>query len=216
MTARVRPDRVGLLVTITNSLTTRGCRSGGPRADAGAAGLLELLYACCLHSSEAVGLKVHEANLEAGYVTVLGKGGKERVPLGQHARDAITEYLAGERPRLLAGRRCLAVPARGRAAAVTPDRLGAGPHAGPRGSGRGARPAAPAEAHVRHPSPRRRRRPARCPGAPRARRHRDDPGSIPTSLPSGCAPSTAAITRAPRHHFEIRPPRIRMAERADI
>src|SRR5262249_1287487 len=67
--------------------------------------LLELLYACGLRVSEAVGLKVHEANLEAGYVTVIGKGGKERVvPLGPHARDAILEYLAGERPRLLRGK----------------------------------------------------------------------------------------------------------------
>jgi integrase/recombinase XerD len=67
--------------------------------------LLELLYACGLRVSEAVGLKVHEVNLEAGYVTVLGKGGKERVvPLGQHAREAIVEYLGGERPRLLRGK----------------------------------------------------------------------------------------------------------------
>jgi integrase/recombinase XerD len=67
--------------------------------------LLELLYASGLRVSEAVGLKVHEANLEAGYVTVLGKGGKERVvPLGQHARDAVLAYLGGERPRLLRGK----------------------------------------------------------------------------------------------------------------
>ena len=66
--------------------------------------LLELLYASGLRVSEAVALKVHEVNLEAGYVTVLGKGGKERVvPMGQHARDAVTEYLGGERPRLLHG-----------------------------------------------------------------------------------------------------------------
>jgi integrase/recombinase XerD len=70
--------------------------------------LLELLYACGLRVSEAVGLKTHEANLEAGYVTVIGKGGKERVvPLGQHARDAIVQYLGGERPRLLRGKASL-------------------------------------------------------------------------------------------------------------
>ncbi len=67
--------------------------------------LLELLYACGLRVSEAVALKVHELNLEAGFVTVLGKGNKERVvPLGQHAREAVVEYLAGERPRLLRGK----------------------------------------------------------------------------------------------------------------
>jgi integrase/recombinase XerD len=67
--------------------------------------LLELLYASGLRVSEAVALKVHEVNLEAGYVTVLGKGGKERVvPMGQHAQDAVLEYLGGERPRLLRGK----------------------------------------------------------------------------------------------------------------
>jgi integrase/recombinase XerD len=67
--------------------------------------LLELLYASGLRVSEAVALEVHNVNLEAGYATVLGKGGKERVvPLGQHAREAIIEYLGGERPRLLRGR----------------------------------------------------------------------------------------------------------------
>jgi integrase/recombinase XerD len=67
--------------------------------------LLELLYACGLRVSEVIGLEVHQVNLEAGFVTVLGKGGKQRVvPLGQHAREAIVEYLVGDRPRLLRGR----------------------------------------------------------------------------------------------------------------
>lgn len=67
--------------------------------------LLELLYACGLRVSEGIGLEVHQLNLEAGFVTVLGKGEKQRVvPLGQHAREAIQEYLTGERPRLLRGK----------------------------------------------------------------------------------------------------------------
>lgn len=67
--------------------------------------ILELLYACGLRVSEVSTLEVHQVNLEAGFVTVLGKGGKERVvPLGQHARDAVAGYLASERPRLLRGR----------------------------------------------------------------------------------------------------------------
>src|SRR5262249_4380215 len=67
--------------------------------------LLELLYASGLRVSETVELKVHAVNLDAGDVTVLGKGGKERVvPLGHHARDAIVEYLGGERPKLLRGK----------------------------------------------------------------------------------------------------------------
>jgi integrase/recombinase XerD len=67
--------------------------------------LLELLYACGLRVSEAVGLRGAQLDLQAGFVTVLGKGGKERVvPLGRHARAALASYLADERPRLLRGR----------------------------------------------------------------------------------------------------------------
>jgi integrase/recombinase XerD len=67
--------------------------------------LLELLYACGLRVSEAVGLRGEQVNLQAGFVTVLGKGGKERVvPLGRPARAALEAYLAGERPGLLGGR----------------------------------------------------------------------------------------------------------------
>jgi integrase/recombinase XerD len=63
--------------------------------------LLELLYACGLRVSEATGLTASQLNLEAGFVTVLGKGGKERVvPIGAAARKALEEYLTGERPRL--------------------------------------------------------------------------------------------------------------------
>ena len=69
--------------------------------------LLELLYACGLRVSEAIQLTGPQLNLEAGFVTVLGKGGKERVvPLGSHARAALTAYLERERPRLLGPRPC--------------------------------------------------------------------------------------------------------------
>jgi tyrosine recombinase XerD len=67
--------------------------------------LLELLYASGLRVSEAVGLTRPQLNLEAGFVTVLGKGGKERVvPLGSHARAALAAYLERERPRLVGAR----------------------------------------------------------------------------------------------------------------
>jgi integrase/recombinase XerD len=67
--------------------------------------LLELLYACGLRVSEAVGLRGTQLDLAGGFVTVLGKGGKERVvPLGRPARAALEEYLARQRPRLLRGR----------------------------------------------------------------------------------------------------------------
>lgn len=67
--------------------------------------LLELLYACGLRVSEAAELELAQVDLEAGFVTVVGKGDKERVvPLGSHARAALTDYLAHERPRLERGR----------------------------------------------------------------------------------------------------------------
>lgn len=67
--------------------------------------MLETLYATGLRVSELVALKTVEANLAAGVVRVLGKGGKERlVPLGEEAVHWLRRYLAEARPRL-AGRR---------------------------------------------------------------------------------------------------------------
>jgi integrase/recombinase XerD len=67
--------------------------------------LLELLYACGLRVSEATSLTTAQLNLQAGFVTVLGKGGKERVvPVGAAARKALEDYLGGERPRLAGAR----------------------------------------------------------------------------------------------------------------
>jgi integrase/recombinase XerD len=43
--------------------------------------------------------------VDEGFVTVLGKGGKERVvPLGRQAKEALVAYLAGERPKLVGAR----------------------------------------------------------------------------------------------------------------
>lgn len=67
--------------------------------------MLELVYATGLRVSEAVSLKVSQVNLEAGYLTVVGKGRKERaVPVGSFARQRLLDYLQQARPRLLAGR----------------------------------------------------------------------------------------------------------------
>ena len=67
--------------------------------------LLELLYACGLRVSEATTLRGAQIDLGAGFVTVIGKGNKERVvPLGRPARAALAAYVEGERPRLLRGR----------------------------------------------------------------------------------------------------------------
>jgi integrase/recombinase XerD len=64
--------------------------------------MLEVLYAAGLRVSELVGLKVFEANLEAGVLRILGKGSKERlVPLGEEAVDWLRKFLSGSRKKLL-------------------------------------------------------------------------------------------------------------------
>lgn len=58
------------------------------------AAMLELIYAAGLRVSELINLKLQNINLEAGFVRVFGKGSKERiVPIGNHARDKINDYL---------------------------------------------------------------------------------------------------------------------------
>jgi integrase/recombinase XerD len=67
--------------------------------------MIELTYATGLRVSELVGLKVSQVNLEAGFLTVVGKGSKERaVPIGSYARDRMLAYLQEARPQLLKGR----------------------------------------------------------------------------------------------------------------
>ena len=66
------------------------------------AAMLELLYAAGLRVSELVNLKLHNVNLESGFVRVFGKGSKERVvPIGQHAKKKIEYYLEHSRQAIL-------------------------------------------------------------------------------------------------------------------
>lgn len=65
--------------------------------------ILELLYASGLRVAELCGLRLEALHLEEGFVRVTGKGNKTRlVPVGTQARDALTRYLATERPTLVA------------------------------------------------------------------------------------------------------------------
>lgn len=67
--------------------------------------MIELMYAAGLRVSEVVGLTVSQVKLEAGYLTVVGKGRKERaVPIGRPARERLLAYLRDVRPHIL-GRR---------------------------------------------------------------------------------------------------------------
>ena len=67
--------------------------------------LLELMYACGLRASEAIGLDVADIDLDDGVLRARGKGSKERlVPVGQSALDAVSRYLERGRPALVGQR----------------------------------------------------------------------------------------------------------------
>jgi integrase/recombinase XerD len=67
--------------------------------------MIELVYATGLRVSEVVGLRTNQVNLEGGFLTVVGKGRKERaVPLGTFARERLLAYLGTARPQLLGKR----------------------------------------------------------------------------------------------------------------
>jgi len=64
--------------------------------------LLELMYACGLRASEAIGLELADIDLDDHFLRARGKGSKERViPVGRAAGDAVTRYLQRGRPALV-------------------------------------------------------------------------------------------------------------------
>jgi integrase/recombinase XerD len=83
--------------TLLDAIDTRTVRGARDHA------MLELAYGCGLRVSELVGLQWSQVDLKAGFVTVMGKGGKERiVPIGRAATRALSIYcrkLGEERKR---------------------------------------------------------------------------------------------------------------------
>lgn len=89
-------EEVDRLLDAPDVATPRGLRD---RA------FIELLYATGLRVSELVALKITDLNLEAGFLTTMGKGSRERlVPIGDQAVLWVGRYLRDARPALLARR----------------------------------------------------------------------------------------------------------------
>jgi len=67
--------------------------------------VLEVLYGAGLRVSECCGLTLPSVDTQRGFLTVLGKGSKERrVPLGEPGKAAVRGYLAHGRPHLVTDR----------------------------------------------------------------------------------------------------------------
>jgi integrase/recombinase XerD len=89
-------DEVDRLLAEPDVATPRGLRD---RA------LIEVLYATGLRVTELVSLEQGDVHLEAGYLTCMGKGSKQRlVPVGDEASAWLARYERESRPLLL-GRR---------------------------------------------------------------------------------------------------------------
>jgi site-specific recombinase XerD len=91
----LRVDQVEAMIDAIDAVTPTGSRD---RA------LLELLYASGARVNEACTLTLDRLDLAQAQVRLEGKGGKDRiVPIGGAAIRALTAYLDGARPILLAG-----------------------------------------------------------------------------------------------------------------
>lgn len=64
--------------------------------------MLEVMYATGMRISELISLKYTKVDIKGNVVTVIGKGGKERmIPLGDYATEALRIYMEIYRPKLL-------------------------------------------------------------------------------------------------------------------
>lgn len=64
--------------------------------------VLELAYASGLRLAELRGIRLEQLHLDAGFLSVVGKGNKERVvPVGRQAISALRRYLESGRPKLV-------------------------------------------------------------------------------------------------------------------
>jgi integrase/recombinase XerD len=69
--------------------------------------IIELMYSCGLRVSEVVSLPTGSLHLKEGFISVIGKGNKERlVPIGQYAAHLIRVYMEEYRPQLRPAKEC--------------------------------------------------------------------------------------------------------------
>lgn len=67
--------------------------------------VLEVAYASGLRLAELRGLRLEQLHLDAGFLSVIGKGNKQRVvPIGTQAKASLTRYLTSGRPELVSPR----------------------------------------------------------------------------------------------------------------
>ena len=64
--------------------------------------ILEIIYSSGLRASEAINIKMGDINFEAGFITIIGKGSKERVvPINEPTLITIKKYIEESRPEIL-------------------------------------------------------------------------------------------------------------------
>ena len=86
--------------------------------------ILELFYSSGLRLSELCKARLEMMDSEEGFLRVTGKGGKTRiVRVGNKAREAISNYLANERPGLVTKKTSSHIFISIRGTALSPDRV---------------------------------------------------------------------------------------------
>jgi len=67
--------------------------------------ILEIIYSSGLRVSEVIGIKMEDINFDAGFITVRGKGSKERVvPVSENTLQILKRYIKELRPIILGKR----------------------------------------------------------------------------------------------------------------
>lgn len=79
-------EEIDLLIEHIDCTTKNGIRNKA---------MIETMYACGLRVSELVTLRISDLNFDEDYITIIGKGNKERiVPIGSKSQQYIKKYIA--------------------------------------------------------------------------------------------------------------------------